>query len=418
MKTDVAIVGGGPGGSACSLFLQQAGIRSVIIEKARFPRYHIGESMTGECGNCVRALGLEDEMTARQHPVKWGVNVYGPKGKSPFYVPVMAREEGKLTDAFTWQVRRSDFDSMLFDAALARGGDFIHGEAVAPICENGEVKGVRVQRADGGMETVESSVVIDASGMGTFLCQSGVTGRKDRGNYDNQVAIFSQVSGAIRDEGKRQDDTLIFYQQKNHWGWFIPLDGETVSIGVVVPTSYFQSKKESKLNFLVRELRELNPELSRRLPEIQLTEEVRAISNYSYHIRNFTGKGYLCLGDSHRFIDPVFSFGLFFSLKEAQSAAEAVAAYQAGVGRDDANPFAAYERRCNDGMDVIQELIDAFWNEPLAFAVYVHKRFAEDCIDMFAGRVYMKEPSPGLLAFRKLNATPRASAPPPVNVPG
>lgn len=412
MKTDVAIVGGGPGGSACALFLLQAGIRPTIIEKARFPRYHIGESMTGECGNCVRALGLDDEMTARRHPVKWGVNVYGPKGKSPFYVPVMARsEEGELLDAFTWQVRRSDFDSMLFDTALARGGDFIHGEAVAPICEDGDVKGVRVQRADGGMETVESSVVIDASGMGTFLCQSGVTGRKDRGNYDNQVAIFSQVSGAVRDEGKRQDDTLIFYQQKNHWGWFIPLDSETVSIGVVVPTSYFQSKKESKHDFLVRELRELNPELSRRLPEIQLTEEVRAISNYSYHIRNFTGKGYLCLGDSHRFIDPVFSFGLFFSLKEAQSAAEAVAAYQAGAGRDDANPFAAYERRCNDGMDVIQELIDAFWNEPLAFAVYVHKRFAEDCIDMFAGRVYMQEPSAGLLAFRKLNA-PRASASP------
>ena len=129
MKTDVAIVGGGPGGSACAMFLQQAGVSSTIIEKAEFPRYHIGESMTGECGNALRTLGLEAEMVGRGYPVKWGVSVFGTSGKNRFYVPVKGRRgNGELFDASTWQVRRSEFDEMMLNTARARGAEFIQGQ--------------------------------------------------------------------------------------------------------------------------------------------------------------------------------------------------------------------------------------------------------------------------------------------------
>jgi 1H-pyrrole-2-carbonyl-[peptidyl-carrier protein] brominase len=328
-------------------------------------------------------------------------------------VPVKGRgPAGELFEASTWQVPRSTFDAMMLDVARSRGADFIQGQALEPLLEGDAVRGVRVRTANGVVEPVECSVLVDASGLATFLSQVGVTGRKERGNYDNQVAIFSQVAGAVRDEGRAAGDTMIFSQKKNHWAWFIPLDDEIVSVGVVVPSEYFTARKESRRDFLVRELHELNPELKLRVPEIRLTEEVRAISNYSYHIRRFTGKGFLCIGDAHRFIDPVFSFGLFFSIKEAEHAAAAVAAYLQGDARDEVNPFAQHERRCNSAMDVIQELIDAFWNQPLAFAVLVGSRYTDDCIDMFAGRVYMDEPSPGLLAFRRLNAmtAPQAMA--------
>lgn len=405
MKTEVAIVGGGPGGSACALFLEKAGIRSTIIEKAEFPRYHIGESMTGECGNCVRTLGLGEAMVRRAHPVKWGVSVFGPTGANRFYVPVKGRGPGgELVDASTWQVPRSAFDAMMLDAARSRGAGFIQAQAVEPLLAGDVVRGVRVRTASGVVEPVECSVLIDASGLATFLSQVGVTGRKERGIYDNQVAIFSQVVGAVRDGGRTAGDTLIFYQKKNHWAWFIPLDDEIVSVGVVVPSEYFAARGENKRDFLTRELHELNPELKLRVPEIRLVEEVRAISNYSYHIPRFTGKGFLCIGDAHRFIDPVFSFGLFFSIKEGELAAEAVADYLGGSSGDDVHPFRRHERRCDTAMDVIQELIDAFWNQPLAFAVLVNSRYTDDCIDMFAGRVYMDEPSQGLLAFRRLNA--------------
>jgi len=211
------------------------------------------------------------------------------------------------------------------------------------------------------------------------------------------------VPNAIRDEGKYSGDTLIFYRQKHHWAWFIPLDDEVTSVGVVVPTDYFQSKNESRHDFLVRELHELNSELKNRIPEIKFTEPVRAISNFSYHCHEFTGKGYLCVGDSHRFIDPIFSFGLFFAMKEAQLASDAIAEYMDGKKRDQANPFAEYQAYCTLGMDAIQDVIDAFWDHPYAFAVFVHQRYREDMIDLFAGRCYQDPPSPGLRTLRALN---------------
>ena len=113
MKTQVAIVGSGPGGASNALFLARKGIHSVLVEQEQFPRYHIGESMTGECGNCLRMLGFEDEMEQKKFPIKWGVSVYGPADSNAFWVPVMARDEDGLQEAFTWQVRRSDFDDML-----------------------------------------------------------------------------------------------------------------------------------------------------------------------------------------------------------------------------------------------------------------------------------------------------------------
>lgn len=413
MKSDVVIIGGGPGGATCAMFLAAAGIKATIIEKETFPRYHIGESMTGECGNVVRDLGLEAEMIRRRHPVKHGVRVFSPKGKHTFSVPVRGRAaDGSMFDASTWQVRRSDFDAMLLDEATSRGADLIHGTAIAPLRgDDGAVTGVRLRLADGAEHDLHSEVLVDASGQLTFLARQGVTGTKLRGNYDKQIAVFSQVANAYRDEGTQRNDTLIFYQSTHHWAWFIPIDDEIVSVGVVIPGEEFLSKHESRHDFLVREIQEINPELKRRVPDLRLVEEARAIPNYSYEAKSFTGKGFICIGDAHRFIDPIFSFGLFVTVKEAQFAAGAIARYFAGEGRDAPNPFAEHERLCQRGTDAYQELIDGFWEDPLAFQFLVHHKYTDDVIDLFAGRVYAETPSPGLQAMRALNERRRQRNP-------
>lgn len=406
MKSDVAIIGGGPSGTVCAMGLLDAGIRPTIVESDAFPRFHIGESMTGECATVLRNLRLETMMTEHRHPVKHGTAVYGPSGQDSFWIPVMGRAaDGALFDATTWQVRRSDFDAMLLDEAMRRGATVVKGRAVEALrtCDGG-VRGLVIETAEGETTEIESHVVVDTSGQRTFLANHGVTSRKELGKYDKQVAIFSHVRGAARDPGDAAGNTIIFYQGWLHWAWFIPIDEDTVSIGVVAPGSYFASRKESKEDFYLRELKELNPQLRERVSQIDLVEEVRAIANYSYRVQRFAGPGHLCVGDAHRFIDPIFSLGLFFAVQEAHEAAGQVAQYLEGT--DPSNPFAAYQQRCEQGMDVIQDMIDAFWSHPLGFAYLVHSKYREDCIDMFAGRVYMDTPSPGLLALRALNAHP------------
>jgi 1H-pyrrole-2-carbonyl-[peptidyl-carrier protein] brominase len=405
MKTEVAIVGGGPGGATSAMYLIREGIKPVIIEKESFPRYHIGESMTGECGGVVRDLGLEEEMMKRRHPVKQGVRVLG---KHSWWVPVMARDEqGNLKDQFTWQVRRSDFDKMMLDEAVARGATLIQGQATKPLLnEDGSVRGVQVQTADGKQLDIESEVLLDCSGQHTFLANQGATGPKYLGNYDRQIAIFSQVVGGIRDNGESRefsrDNTLIFYKKKYHWAWWIPIDDEVVSVGVVSPAAYFLEQKESRHDYLVRELGELHPDLSRRLPEIRLVEEARAIKNYSYQVKRFCGKGYMCIGDAHRFVDPIFSFGLYVTMKESQFAAPVIKAYLEGKYRDQENPFEEYQVHCEKGIDVLEDALDGFWEHPFAFAFLVHNRYREFMVDVFAGRIYEGQPSPAVEGFRQL----------------
>ena len=404
------IIGGGPGGSAMAMFLAQEGIKPVILEQEEFPRYHIGESMTGEAGQLLRRLGLKEEMIKREHPVKHGVRVFGTNVQNSWYVPVSARDkEWNLSFSTTWQVRRSDFDTMMLKEAEKRGATIIRGAATKPLlADDGAVRGVTVRWPDGKSEEIETQIVLDCSGQATFLANQGVTGPKYLGNYDKQIAFFSQVTGAVRgsaDSGEHaKDNTLIFYAKKFHWAWFIPLDKDVVSVGMVTPRADFLAKKQTPEEFFRNELYDINPELRNRIPDLNLVEKVHVIPNYSYQVRGFCGKGFICIGDAHRFIDPIFSFGLTVTMREAEFAAPVVRKYLEGKRRNGANPFAEHQLFCEQGIDNLEEMIDVFWEQPFAFATFVYHRHPDLMTDAFAGRIYPTEhqPSSSVLSFRKI----------------
>ena len=410
MKTDVLIIGGGPGGAATAMFLVREGIKPIILEQEAFPRFHIGESNTGESGQVLRRLGLEKAMIEKEHPVKHGVKVFGTSGVNSWYVPVSARDkEWNLSFSTTWQVRRSDFDSMMLKEAEARGATVMPGTATKPLlADDGAVRGVTVRWPDGKDQDIETQIVLDCSGQATFLANQRVTGPKYVGNYDKQVAFFSQVTGAVRGSGvsgeEAKDNTLIFYAKKFHWAWFIPLDRDVVSVGMVTPRADFLAKKQTPEEFFRNELYNINPEVRRRMPEMNLVEKVHVIPNYSYQVRGFCGKGFICIGDAHRFIDPIFSFGLTVTMREGEFAAPLVREYLEGKRRNGENPFAEHQIFCEKGIDNLEDMIDLFWEQPFAFATFVYHRYPEQMTDAFAGRIYPTEhqPSPAVRAFRKI----------------
>jgi 2-polyprenyl-6-methoxyphenol hydroxylase-like FAD-dependent oxidoreductase len=110
---EVVIIGGGPAGAAAAMFLIREGIKPTIVEAEKFPRYHVGESMTGAGGQVLQELGLEAEMYQRKYPTKQGVHVYGRSTRGTWFIPVMGRDERRnLFEWETWQVRRNDFDKV------------------------------------------------------------------------------------------------------------------------------------------------------------------------------------------------------------------------------------------------------------------------------------------------------------------
>ena len=211
MKTPVAIIGGGPAGSASAMWLKTHGIDSVIIERAKFPRYHIGKSTTGECGASIRALGLEQEMTKRNYPIKRGAAMYGTHGYKVDLPVASATRIGSCSHSSLGRSEAAEFDTLMLDTAISRGVDFIHGQVAQPIVDDdGAVRGLAVRAADGGTINVKSEIVLDCSGQKTFLANAGVTGPKYNGNYDKQMAVFSQVAGTVRGDGIGPNDTLLF----------------------------------------------------------------------------------------------------------------------------------------------------------------------------------------------------------------
>lgn len=401
---DVAIVGGGPAATFTALYLLEQGITPLIIEQETFPRFHIGESLTGEVGAALRKLGLESKMNAAKYPVKYGVKVYGQGGNNQFWVPVMKRVrpgQGGLTAAHTWQVRRDEFDSMLLDEACSRGALHLRGSAEAVCHDQQQVTGL-VVATDSGKVVIQSKVVVDASGQKTFLAHQGVTSSKERGAYSNQIALYSRVRGAARDQGEDSGNTLIFYSDRHRWSWFIPISEDQTSLGLVVPAKELAQSGLSPEEFYFDRIQTLNPALSNRLRQTDYTEKVRCSSNYSYRIHNFTGPGFLCVGDSHRFLDPIFSFGLHFASHEAKIAADHLAkSLQTGAWAEQ-NPYIDYARQVERGQQVIQVLIDFFWDYPLAFQLMAHKTHIEDVADCFAGRIYSETPNEAVREMQKI----------------
>jgi flavin-dependent dehydrogenase len=348
-------------------------------------------------------------MAEDNHPTKYGTWVFGAEGKNKFYVPVMGRNEaGEMFPQTTWQVRRSVFDKMLFDTADDLGVETLCGTAVGVLREGDTVTGVKVRTDDGEVE-LTADMVVDASGQNTFLSREGVAGEREPGHYGRQIGIFGHFKNSVRgvegDDEKKVDDTIIFYREKNHWAWYIPIDDEIVSIGVVVPTDFYKEKGETKEEFLLREMMLINPELSWRLENAELVNEVRGMSNYSYQIQDFCGKGYVCVGDAHRFIDPIFSLGMHFALHEGRYAAKLIERCFADPERAP-EMMKEHEKYCEDGMDVIQLMLDCFWEYPVAFALYINSnKYRDRFVDIFAGRVYSDnaQKSDAIMALKKLS---------------
>ena len=316
----------------------------------------------------------------------------------------------------TWSVTRSSFDKILLDAALARGAEYMQCEAVAPIQENGQVVGLQIRNESGALENLHCEVLVDCSGQATFLANRGVTGPKVKGGYANQIGVYSQIEDMTLDLGsepsKSFGNTLIFYKERDHWSWTIPLSRNLVSVGVVAPAAYFKAQGLDKTEYLRREILSLNPELTRRITKTSFVEEVRSVTSYSYSTTNYSGKGFVCVGDAHQFTDPIFSFGVFLAMKEGELAAEAIKKHLGEEGGTNGNPFAEYEAVTGEGQDAIRDLIDTFWEYPLVFTRMASGEAQDDITDLFAGRVYgdLMRNNPSRIAMRRLLAKRRGEA--------
>ena len=316
-RCDVLVIGGGPAGSTISALLAQRGRDVVLLEKSRHPRFHIGESLLPFNMPLFEQLGVAREIESI------GMPKYGAEFVSPWHEqPVMFEFANALDNSFpsTYQVRRSEFDDILFRNAARKGARAIEGCRVTGVEFRPGGADVAAREESGRERAWQTRFVVDASGRDTFLASR--LGVKERNRKHNSAAIYGHFAGATRLPGRAEGNITIFWFDHG-WFWFIPLADGATSVGAVCWPHYMKSRKTEPQQFLLDTIA-LCPALADRLRHAELISPVTATGNYSYSAGRAAGASYIMLGDAFAFIDPIFSTGVFLAMHGAFVGADTV----------------------------------------------------------------------------------------------
>ena len=383
---EVLIIGGGPAGASAAAILAEHGHDVLVLEREKFPRYHVGESLIPFTYPPLERLGLIPKMRASAFQKKYSVVFVQPDGRAsqPFY---FFTRYDRDTVAQTWQVLRSEFDQMLLDHARERGARVREQTTVTDLLrEDGRVVGVRARHADGTTAEYRAPITLDCTGKESFAAVRN--GWRLRDPYLNKVAVWTYYVGSKREAGLDEGQTTVAFVPEKGWFWHIPLHGDRVSVGVVAEGRYLTrgGVKDPRAIF-EREIHQ-NLWIKDHLSTGRQVGPYYVTSEYTHHARHCYAPGLLLVGDAFCFLDPVFSSGLMLALKSGVLAGESV---HAALAAGDLSPdrFAAYGATLRQGIENMRKLVYAFYNPAFSFKAVIEKYpdAAGDITDCLSGDV-------------------------------
>jgi flavin-dependent dehydrogenase len=383
---DAIVIGCGPAGSTAAAVLAAKGRRVVALEREKFPRYHIGESLIPYTYFPLQRLGLIEKMKASHFTKKFSVQFVSPDGRAshPFYFFKHLKHEA----ADTWQVLRSEFDQLLMDNAREKGAEVIEEVTVREtIEENGYVIGVKAVNKAGEPLEFFAPMTLDATGRDAFSVTRN--GWKVRDPYLNKIAVWTYYKGAMRDPGVDEGATTVAYVPDKGWFWYIPLAGDVVSVGVVAEKDYLYNGTKDLAEIFHREVGN-NVWVQQHLAVGEQFGPYRVTGEYSYRSRYCAANGLVLIGDAFAFLDPVFSSGVFIALCSGERAADAVD--QALTDGDyTAARFESYGADMCRGIEGMRRLVYAFYDHGFSFRTFVNKypHLAGDLTDCLIGNLFI-----------------------------
>ena len=355
---DVVVIGAGPAGSSSAALLHKAGFSVAVVEKQKFPRFVIGESLLPRVMDLLGEADLLEAASSRGYTIKRGALFLRGNERCDFN---FSDQHTKGWD-HTWQVPRADFDKTLADAVEARGVPFAYEREVVAV-EPGAAPVVTVASADGKRQTIRARFVIDASGYGRVLPR--LLDLDLPSKFPQRKAVFAHLKGDVRKPGPDENRIWIVSLKSGGWSWIIPFSNGLTSLGIVgSPEAYepFPAAPAACLRAMIA-----SDDHFERLRHAEYEFEPREISGYACTVKSLHGPGFALVGNATEFLDPVFSSGVTLALESANRASKTLIRQLRGEAVDWEADYAAYMRR---GIDVFRTYVSTWYDGSLPKILY------------------------------------------------
>lgn len=321
--TDVIVIGGGPGGSTAAALLARAGFDVTLLERERFPREHVGESLLPASMPILQDLGVLDQVEDAGFPKKYGATMLWGSDPEPWS---WYFRETNRTWPHAYQVWRPTFDKILLDNARSLGVHVREECAVTGPILNGDcVTGVEYRKPNGSTSSIHAGWTIDASG------QSAILGRaldlRQWDPYFRNMAVYAYFDGASRLPEPDAANNIFIESYLHGWTWNIPLADDTASVGIVVDSELGQHgiSELGVSDYYTKQLHSAS-RTSHMIADARMIAAPRVIKDWSYTSQRMIGDGWILVGDAACFIDPLFSSGVHLAMMSAVMSAAYVQA--------------------------------------------------------------------------------------------
>jgi flavin-dependent dehydrogenase len=315
MTYDVAIIGGGPAGSVAGAALVRAGHRVLILEKEKFPRFRVGESLLPASTDTFDRIGVKEKLDRAGFLIKHGGEISSACGTARGVYLFRNSLNARWTTSY--QVDRSKFDQVLLDHARDSGCEVRYEVSVNAVHFNDEEVALLL---DGSGEPVRAKYLIDCSGRNALLANQ----LKLKAPYSHlrKFSVFAYYQGPPLPPEPEASLTRMI-RARDCWCWVIPMAEGKCSVGVVMDHDRFRSLRVSPEQAFEQCVRE-QPEVYNRIGQAQRFTPVRATADFSYRVKKMFGDRWLMAGDAAGFIDPVFSSGVYIATYSGEQAAIAL----------------------------------------------------------------------------------------------
>jgi geranylgeranyl reductase family protein len=368
---DVIVMGGGPAGSSVASILAREGRKVALFEKEQFPRHHIGESLMTDTFWTFQRMGFLEKLKQSPFIRKYSVQFANPQGKEsrPFYF----FEANHHESAVTWQVTRAVFDQMLIEHAAEQGVTVYQKTHVKQaLFEGDRAVGVEALMTDGSLQRFDAKVIVDATGQAAML--SNKFRWRMRDPKLKKAVLYSYFKGAHREPDLNGGATLVLRTQpgSNGWFWYIPLEDDVTSVGIVADPDYLVKGRGQDLAKIFNEEVEKCEPCRRRVEGAERVDKIYSILDYSYRSKQNAGDGFILIGDAYGFLDPIYSSGVLLALKMSELAADAI---HDAFKNDDfsGERLGQFQSKLDEGIESMRKLVYAFYNEGFSFSQFLRK---------------------------------------------